>query len=69
MIEDGRITRPLRDVRFTDSILRLLERTEALTMQTRLESEVELYGRRFATGVVCPSLRASGFRVTGVTPE
>ena len=31
LIEDGRIGRPLRDVRFTDSILRVLEATEALT--------------------------------------
>ena len=68
LIEDGKVTRPLRDVRFTDSVLRLLEHTEALTAGTELVSEVELYGRRFATGVVCPSLRASGFRVTGVTP-
>ncbi|MCW2991443.1 MAG: hypothetical protein JWM73_2037, partial [Solirubrobacterales bacterium] len=68
LIEDGRITRPLRDVRFTDSVLRILESTEALTATTRLESEVELYGRRHATGVVCPSLRAGDFRVTGVTP-
>jgi PmbA protein len=68
LIEDGKITRPLRDVRFTDSVLRLLEHTEALTARTELVSEVELYGRRFATGVVCPSLRATGFRVTGVTP-
>jgi hypothetical protein len=28
----------------------------------------EFYGRRFATGVVCPALRADGFRVTGSTP-
>jgi PmbA protein len=68
LIEDGQISRPLRDVRFTDSVLRILEATEALTAATRLESEVELYGRRHATGVVCPSLRAAGFRVTGVTP-
>ena len=68
LIEDGAISRPLRDVRFTDSVLRILEHTEALTAASSLESEVELYGRRSATGVVCPSLRASGFRVTGVTP-
>ena len=68
LIENGEITAPLRDVRFTTSILDLLENTEALTATTTLESEVELYGRRFATGVVCPSIRAGGFRVTGVTP-
>jgi len=66
-IEDGVAGRPLRDVRFTDSILRLLAATEALTAQRRLVSEGEFYGRRFACGVLCPALRASGFRVTGAT--
>ncbi|TMK41438.1 MAG: hypothetical protein E6G56_04285 [Actinobacteria bacterium] len=68
LIEDGEVTRPLRDVRFTDSALRLLGATQALTAQPRLVCEGEFYGRRFATGVVCPGLRAEGFRVTGSTP-
>lgn len=67
LIEDGRIGRPLRDVRFTDSVLRLLEATEALTREQRLVSEGEFYGRRFAHGVLCPALRADGLRVTGAT--
>ncbi|HWC25770.1 MAG TPA: metallopeptidase TldD-related protein [Solirubrobacteraceae bacterium] len=67
LIEDGAIGRPLRDVRFTDSVLRLLEATEALTAERRLVSEGDFYGRRFASGVVCPALRADGFRVTGAT--
>jgi predicted Zn-dependent protease len=67
LIEDGAIARPLRDVRFTDSVLRLLAATEALTSAQRLVSEGEFYGRRFAHGVVCPALRADGFRVTGAT--
>jgi predicted Zn-dependent protease len=67
-IEDGRIAAPARDVRFTDSPLRLLEATQALTAAQRLVCEAEFYGPRFATGVVCPALRAEGFVVTGVTP-
>jgi predicted Zn-dependent protease len=67
LIEDGRVSRPLRDVRFTDSVLRLLDSTEALGRRPRLTSEGEFYGRRFATGAVCPPLRAQGFRVTGAT--
>ena len=67
LIEDGRITRPVKDVRFTDSVLRILQATEALSSSQRLVSEAEFYGRRFAYGVVCPALRASGFRVTGQT--
>jgi predicted Zn-dependent protease len=65
LIEDGRIARPLQDVRFTDSVLRILSATTALTGAQRLTSEADFYGRRFATGVVCPALRADGFRVTG----
>ena len=67
LIEDGAITRPLRDVRFTDSVLRLLGATEALTRAQQLVSEGDFYGRRFAHGVLCPALRAGGFRVTGAT--
>jgi PmbA protein len=67
LVEDGAITRPLRDVRFTDSVLRLLGATEALTTAQQLVSEGDFYGRRFAHGVLCPALRAGGFRVTGAT--
>ncbi len=67
LVEDGEVTRPLRDVRFTDSVLRLLGAVEALTAEQRLVSSGEFYGRRFATGVLCPALRAQGFRVTGAT--
>jgi PmbA protein len=67
LIEDGKVSRPLRDVRFTDSVLRLLSATAALTSRQRLVAEGEFYGRRFAHGVVCPALRAGGFRVTGAT--
>jgi PmbA protein len=68
LIEDGLITRPVRDVRFSDEALRILDATEALTAHPRLVTEGEFYGRRFATGVVCPAIRARGFRVTGATP-
>ena len=67
LIEGGRIGRPVKDVRFTDSILRLLEATEARTASQRLVAEAEFYGRRFASGVVTPALRAQGFRITGQT--
>lgn len=65
LIENGVVTRPLRDVRFTDAALRILDATESLTSATRLVCEGEFYGRRWATGTVCPALRARGLRVTG----
>jgi PmbA protein len=67
LVEDGRITAPLRDVRFTDSALRMLAATEALTADQRLVSEGDFYGRRFASGVVAPAARVRGFRVTGAS--
>jgi PmbA protein len=65
LIEDGRIGRPARDVRFTDSVLRLLKATEALTTRQTLVNADRSYGPRFAQGVLCPAVRARGFRVTG----
>ncbi len=67
LIEDGVITRPVRDVRFTDSALGILDRTEALTAATSLVCEADFYGRRAAHGSVVPALRAREFRVTGQT--
>jgi predicted Zn-dependent protease len=65
LIEDGVITRPLREVRFTDSALRILAAVEQLSAAQRLVGEAGLYGRRFASGVLCPALRAASFRVSG----
>jgi PmbA protein len=65
LIEDGRVTRPLRDLRLTDSVLGILTRTQALTRDQKLASDGEFYGRRFAYGVVCPALRADAVRFTG----
>jgi predicted Zn-dependent protease len=68
LIEDGKLAAPVQDMRFTDSVLRILEATEALTSTQRLVCDAEFYGPRFATGVVTPALRAQGFRITGVSP-
>jgi PmbA protein len=65
LIEDGRVTRPLRDLRLTDSVLGILSRTKALTREQKLTSDGEFYGRRFAYGVVCPALSADAVRFTG----
>jgi predicted Zn-dependent protease len=65
LIEGGEIGRPIEDMRFTDSALGLLDRTEALNAEPVLTSDGEFYGRRFAYGVVCPALRASAMRFTG----
>jgi PmbA protein len=65
LIEDGLLTRPLADMRVTDSVLGILGRAQALAATSELVSDGEFYGRRFAHGVACPALRASSMRFTG----
>lgn len=64
LIEDGELTSPLGDLRVTDSALGALARVEALGARPLLTSDGELYGRRFASGSVCPPLRTK-LTVTG----
>jgi predicted Zn-dependent protease len=68
LIEDGQVSRPLTDLRLTDSVLGILGRVEELSGMTQLTSDGELYGRRFAVGTVAPALRAAGVRFTGSAP-
>jgi PmbA protein len=65
LIEGGEVTRPIDDLRLTDSVLGIFERCEELGARPVLTSEGEFYDRRFATGVVCPPIRASAVRFTG----
>ena len=69
LIEDGRITRPLRDVRFTDSITRASSaRTEDLTAGAAARAaRPSSTGAASRTGVVVPGAAGGGFRVTGST--
>jgi predicted Zn-dependent protease len=67
LIEDGRIGRPLRDLRVTDTLLGVLSRVQGLGARQELTSEGEFYGRRDAHGVVAPPLMASALRFTGAT--
>lgn len=64
LIEDGRITRPVRDVRITDGLTDILSAVEAIGSDPRLIGHGEFYGRRFAHGVLCPPVRVGELRVT-----
>lgn len=67
LIEDGRISRPLRNLRVTDSALGILARVEDLSAGQELSGSAEFYDRRFAHGVVSPALRAASVRFTDTT--
>jgi predicted Zn-dependent protease len=65
LIEDGQVTRPLHDLRLTDSVLSILSSVQALSAGLELSSDGEFYGRRFAYGVVSPAVRVGRVRFTG----
>jgi predicted Zn-dependent protease len=65
LIEDGQIAGPLDDMRITDSALSILSHVQALGAHSVLTCDGELYARRFASGAVCPPLRAEGVRFSG----
>ncbi len=60
LIENGKLTRPVRNMRFTQSILEALANVEALTAETSLVEG--FYG-----GTRVPALKISDFHFTGVS--
>jgi predicted Zn-dependent protease len=56
LIEDGRVTRGVKNLRFTESILGAFSRVEALSAQR--ERQCGLFS------VVCPAIKVNGFTFT-----
>ncbi|MCX8118615.1 MAG: TldD/PmbA family protein [Desulfobacterota bacterium] len=67
LIEEGEIKAPLKNLRFTESILRALSRVSAVSKERRVCSEGTVYSRRFVTGVVAPAIKVDGFYFSGVS--
>ena len=67
LIEEGEITRPIKNLRFTESILRVLSRVRAVTRDRRICAEGTVYSRRFITGTVAPAIQVDGFNFSGVS--
>lgn len=62
LIEDGRLGKPIKDLRFTQSYVEALREVEAVGCDTRLISE------DFLNIVICaPAVKLRSFRFTGVT--
>jgi len=62
LIENGELTRPLKNMRFTESILEAFGRTEMLSSDLKLVASG--WG---GTGTCVPAIRIAGFRFTGTT--
>ena len=60
LIEDGEIKHPVRNLRFTQSILEALKNTELISRETKLESN-------FGRGIRVPKLKSGKFLFTGTT--
>jgi len=67
LIEGGEIKRPIKNLRFTESILKALSRVTALSKDRRICSEGTVYSRRFVTGTVVPAVKIDGFNFSGVS--
>ena len=67
LIEGGEIKRPIKNLRFTESILKALSRVTAVSKHRRICSEGTVYSRRFVTGTVAPAVRIDGFNFSGVS--
>lgn len=57
LIRDGEVAGPVRNLRFTESVLEAFDRADGLGRECRLTED----------GVACPAMRIRGFRFTGKT--
>jgi len=64
LIENGKVTRPIKDMRFTQSVMDAFASTIALTRETKLEpgSDYDL-----VTAQVVPAMALGSFNFTSVT--
>jgi predicted Zn-dependent protease len=67
LIEEGEIKRPIKNLRFTESILKVLSQVTAISKDRRICSEGTVYSRRFVTGTVAPAIKVEGFNFSGVS--
>ena len=67
LIEEGEVKRPIKNLRFTESVLKALSRVTAVSKDRRVYSEGTVYSRRFVTGVVAPAIKVDGFNFSGVS--
>jgi predicted Zn-dependent protease len=67
LIEEGEIKRPIKNLRFTESILEALSRVSDISKDRKVCSEGTVYSRRFVTGTVAPAIKVDGFNFSGVS--
>ena len=66
-VEDGEIKHPVKNLRFTESILKAFSRVKAVSRERKICTSGSVYGRRFITGTVAPAVQVEGFNFSGVS--
>ncbi|OGC43567.1 hypothetical protein A2Y85_05485 [candidate division WOR-3 bacterium RBG_13_43_14] len=67
LIEDGKITKGIKNLRFTENIIECLSRVEDIGSRVELVASDPGYGARFGNGVIMPALKIKDFKFTSAT--
>jgi PmbA protein len=67
LIEHGEIVKGLKNLRFTDNIIDVMNRVEEFSKDPVLVASDPGYGARFATGTVVPAIKVNDFAFTSAT--
>ncbi|UCD20387.1 MAG: TldD/PmbA family protein [candidate division WOR-3 bacterium] len=67
LIENGKITGGVKNLRFTENIIEVLNRVESLSDTSVCVANDPGYGARFATGIVVPAIKVRDFNFTSAT--
>jgi PmbA protein len=67
LIEKGKLVRGLKNLRFTENIIDVLNRVEAISKKTVLAASDPGYGSRFATGTIVPAIKVRDFNFTSAS--
>jgi PmbA protein len=67
LIENGTITKGLRNMRFTENIIECLNRVEDIGKKQVLVASEPGYGGRFGSGMIVPAMKIKDFNFTGTT--
>lgn len=67
LIENGKITRGLKNLRFTENVFEILNRVDAISKNPVLVASEPGYGGRFGRGTISPAIKIRDFTFTSAT--
>lgn len=67
LIENGRITKGIKNLRFTENIIECFNRLDDISKKSILVASEPGYGSRFGSGIIVPSIKVRNFAFTGAT--